>query len=125
TATRAWCSRTGVSSRPITQQTPRRPRPTWCSAGATPVHKPKILVLGRMCEEPVAGVVWQVLHYLVGLDRLGFDVYYVEWRGNWLPHPTDPAIDAEWPRVMVGNVLREYGFGGRWICRADCVGAGC
>jgi len=89
------------------------------------VHKPKIVVLGRMCEEPVAGVVWQVVHYLVGLERLGFDVYYVEWRGNWLPNPIDPAVDAEWPRVMVGSVLREYGFGGRWICRADCVGAGC
>ena len=89
------------------------------------MHRPKLVVLGRMCEEPVAGVVWQVLHYLVGLERLGFDVYYVEWRGNWLPHPTDPAVDAGWPRVMVGEVLRQHGFAGRWICRADCVGPGC
>ena len=87
-------------------------------------QKPRIVVLGRMCEEPVAGVVWQVLHYLIGLERLGFEVYYVEWRGNWLPDPIDSALDAGWPRVMVGNVLRQYGFEGRWICRADFIEAG-
>jgi len=89
------------------------------------VRKPKIVVLGRMCEEPVAGVVWQVLHYLIGLQRLGFEVYYVEWRGNWLPHPIDAAVDAGWPRVMVGTVLRQYGFEGRWICSAEFMGKGC
>ena len=89
------------------------------------MRKPKIVVLGRMCEEPVAGVVWQVLHYLIGLQRLGFEVYYVEWRGNWLPHPIDSAIDAGWPRVMVGAVLRQYGFAGRWICSAEFMGQGC
>ena len=26
----------------------------------------------------MAGVVWQTVHYLVGFQRLGFDVYYVE-----------------------------------------------
>jgi hypothetical protein len=89
------------------------------------MRKPKIVVLGRMCEEPVAGVVWQVLHYLIGLERLGFEVYYVEWRGNWVPHPVDPAVDAGWPRVMVGHVLRQYGFGGRWICSAEFMAKGC
>ncbi|MEA2426162.1 MAG: hypothetical protein QOH13_2572, partial [Thermoleophilaceae bacterium] len=40
--------------------------------------RPKIVVLGMMSKIPVAGVVWQTLHYLVGLRRLGYDVYYVE-----------------------------------------------
>src|SRR2546429_559553 len=31
-----------------------------------------------MTKIPVAGVVWQTAHFLVGLERLGFDVYYVE-----------------------------------------------
>jgi hypothetical protein len=38
----------------------------------------KIVVLGMMTKMPVAGVVWQTMHYLVGLQRLGYDVYYVE-----------------------------------------------
>jgi GT2 family glycosyltransferase len=40
--------------------------------------RPKIVLLGMMTKIPVAGVVWQTLHYLVGLRRLGFEPYYVE-----------------------------------------------
>jgi hypothetical protein len=88
----------------------------------TPVlAKPKIVILGSMCEEPVGGVVWQVLHYLLGLERLGFEAYYVESRGNWLPHPVDASVDPEFPRVMVGEVMRRFGFADRWVCRADFI----
>jgi hypothetical protein len=31
-----------------------------------------------MSKYPVAGIAWMTLHYLVGLQRLGCDVYYVE-----------------------------------------------
>ena len=34
---------------------------------------PKIVVLGMMTKIPVAGVVWQTLHYLLGFERLGFE----------------------------------------------------
>ena len=27
---------------------------------------------------PIAGVIWQHIHYIVGLQRLGHDVYYIE-----------------------------------------------
>ena len=40
--------------------------------------KKKIVLLGMMSQMPVAGVVWQTMHYLVGFQRLGYDVYYVE-----------------------------------------------
>ena len=42
---------------------------------------PRIAVLGMMSRYPVPGVIWQTMHYLVGLRRLGFDVYYVEDNG--------------------------------------------
>src|SRR5918998_1977040 len=41
-------------------------------------QRKKIVLLGMMSRLPVAGVVWQTLHYLVGFQRLGYDVYYVE-----------------------------------------------
>lgn len=44
-------------------------------------QKNKIVVLGFLSHFPVAGVAWQTLHYLVGFQRLGFDVYYVEAHG--------------------------------------------
>ncbi len=31
-----------------------------------------------MTKMPVAGVVWQTLHYLLGFERLGYEAYYVE-----------------------------------------------
>ncbi len=40
--------------------------------------RPKIVLLGMMTKIPVAGVVWQTLHYLLGFERLGFDPFYVE-----------------------------------------------
>ena len=27
---------------------------------------------------PIAGVIWQHIHYIVGLQRLGHEVYYIE-----------------------------------------------
>ena len=36
----------------------------------------KIILLGMMTKMPVAGVVWQTAHYIVGLQRLGYDMYY-------------------------------------------------
>ena len=38
----------------------------------------RIVVMGFMGSCPIAGVVWQHLHYIVGLQRLGHEVYYVE-----------------------------------------------
>jgi hypothetical protein len=34
--------------------------------------------MGYMGRTPIGGVIWQHLHYIVGLQRLGHDVYYVE-----------------------------------------------
>ncbi len=82
-------------------------------------QKPKIVLLGRICYNPVAGVVWQALHYLVGLKQLGFDPYYVEWHGSWVANPVDAAADPAVPRVIIGDVMQQFGFADRWICRAD------
>ena len=42
------------------------------------IHQQRIVLLGAMSKHTVAGVVWQTVHYLVGLKRLGYDVYYIE-----------------------------------------------
>ena len=77
---------------------------------------PIIVVLGLMTRMPVGGVIWQTLHYLVGLQRLGFDVYYVEDHGmhpNMFSddrHPDGTASAAE----FVHRTLEPYGLGSRW-----------
>ncbi|HWF52700.1 MAG TPA: hypothetical protein VG294_18800 [Solirubrobacteraceae bacterium] len=76
----------------------------------------RIVVLGAMTEMPVAGVVWQVLHYLEGLRRLGHDVCYIEDTGSWPYDPEletvtdDPAPAATW----LGRTMEGAGFAQRW-----------
>jgi hypothetical protein len=89
---------------------------------ATP--RPVIIVLGRICHDAVAGAVWHFLNYLLGFERLGFKTYYVEWGDKWVPNPLDRSQDLEFPRVLVGDVLRRYGFGERWICQANHIQQG-
>src|SRR5689334_13724943 len=45
------------------------------------VARNKIVLLGFLSHFPVAGVAWQTMHYLLGFQRLGFEVYYVEAHG--------------------------------------------
>src|SRR2546428_10383354 len=42
------------------------------------MKRKRTVVMGFMGSMPIAGVIWQHVHYLVGLQRLGHDVYYVE-----------------------------------------------
>ncbi len=78
--------------------------------------KHKIVVLGFMGNCPIAGVIWQALHYLVGLQRLGHDVYYIEDTSRV---PYDPvAYTLTEDTTYVGKVLAqladEFGFAGKW-----------
>jgi hypothetical protein len=77
-----------------------------------------------MCRIPIAGVVFQILHYMLGFEKLGFETYYVEWDGNWIPNPVVESHDITYPYIMIGDVMRTYGFEDRWICRGDQVATG-
>jgi len=80
------------------------------------VLAPKIVVLGMMSRMPVAGVVWQTVHYLIGLKRLGYDVYYVEAHGttprSFLHRPEDNG----WANAaaFIDRVLTRFDLGDRW-----------
>jgi GT2 family glycosyltransferase len=76
----------------------------------------KIVLLGMMTRIPVAGVVWQTIHYLVGFERLGYEAYYVE------THARTPTMlmerEGDDGAVMaagfIDNVMRRFGLGDRW-----------
>lgn len=73
-------------------------------------HKPRIIVLGMMAKAPVAGVVWQTLHYLVGFQRLGYDATYVE------AHAIQPPMFQE-SQVAAGflaRIMRPFGLDNHW-----------
>jgi len=79
-------------------------------------RKGKVVVLHLAARYPFAGVIWQLLHHLIGLRQLGLDVYYIE---DHRAHVYDPAItspNADPTSVLnsLGAVLERYGFGDRW-----------
>jgi GT2 family glycosyltransferase len=82
--------------------------------------RPKVVVLGMMTKMPVAGVVWQNLHYLLGLERLGCEAYYVEAHARTpsmlMRHRDDDssALAAE----FIAAVMRRFGLADRWAFHA-------
>ncbi len=85
----------------------------------------KIVLLGMMARMPVAGVIWQTVHYLVGFQRLGYEVYYVE------AHATTPSMflddsdhdGSDKVATFLDGVLRRFDLGDRWAfhaLHADC-----
>jgi hypothetical protein len=85
---------------------------------------PRLVVLGMMGRIPLAGVAWQVLHYLEGFRRLGFAVYYVEDTGDWPYDPEQNTItdDPTYAVNYIGALMARYGFADRWAYRAAARG---
>jgi glycosyltransferase involved in cell wall biosynthesis len=75
----------------------------------------KIVVLGMMGRLRVGGGVWQTLHYLVGLNRLGYDAYYIEAHGSvpWAFQTNENAA-AE----FIESIMRRFDMADRWAFHA-------
>ena len=87
------------------------------------MKRKKLVVMGFMGSCPVAGVIWQHLHYIVGLQRLGHNVYYIEDSAR---HPYDPeALEISSGFGYAGRLLSrlagEFGFERRWAFCARYV----
>ena len=83
-------------------------------------QRPRIVVLGMMTKMPVAGVVWQTLHYLLGFERLGYETYYVEAHGrtpSMLMASKDDDSSAR-AAAFIAPLMRRFGLGGRWAFHA-------
>ena len=83
-------------------------------------RRPKIVLLGMMTKMPVAGVVWQNLHYLLGFERLGYEAYYVE------THARTPSMlmsdegddSSALAAEYIAAIMRRFGLADRWAFRA-------
>ena len=81
-----------------------------------PRARERLLVLHIVGQYPMAGVAWQALHYLLGFQRLGWDVYYVEDSGA---SPYDPDAGTVTGKVdyavrYIGDVMGRFGLEDRW-----------
>lgn len=90
-------------------------------------HRPqpaRVVVLGIAGRTPFAGVAWQVLHYLEGFRRLGYDVYYVEDTGDW-PYDAERNTvtdDCSFPVRYIARLMSWCGLSGRWLYRSGVDG---
>ena len=78
----------------------------------------RIVVLGYVVRGPLGGMVWSNLQYLLGLARLGHDVYFVEDSDDY-PSCYDPIRDAVGVDPIYGldfarHAFEPIGFGERW-----------
>lgn len=80
----------------------------------------QIVVLGMMAKMPVPGVIWQTLHYLLGLGRLGFDTYYVEAHARTPSMLMERDTDDASVRAasFISAMTRRFDLVDRWAYQA-------
>jgi len=82
--------------------------------------KKKIVFLGMMTKIPVPGAIWGTLHYLIGLERLGYEVYYVEAHARtpsmFMTHENDDGSGKA--AAFIADVMQRIGLGDRWAFHA-------
>jgi len=72
--------------------------------------------MGFMGSMPIAGVIWQHIHYVVGLQRLGHEVYYIEdsARLPYNPETFEITNEFHYAAQLLSRLSREFGFKNRW-----------
>ena len=72
--------------------------------------------MGFMGSCPIAGVVWQHVHYIVGLQRLGHEVYYIEDSARLPYNPDTFEInnDFTYAAKLLTSLAEEFDFKSRW-----------
>ena len=84
--------------------------------------RPKAVVLGLMSKMPLAGIVFITMQYLVGLKRLGFDVYYVEEHGKtpWMLMTASSDGGAAVAAAFIAGMMRRFDLeDDHWAFRAS------
>jgi len=86
--------------------------------------KKKIVLLGMMSKMPVAGNAWLAIQYLVGFQRLGYDVYYVEAHGctprELMAHENDDGVLKA--AHYIERILRRFDLQHAWAYHAPSAG---
>lgn len=70
----------------------------------------RIVVAGMVGAYPVGGVAWDYLQYVIGLARLGHDVFYHEDTWIWPYHPLENTRTAEggYSAGFIGRFFERY-----------------
>jgi hypothetical protein len=80
------------------------------------MKRKRIIVMGFMGSCPIAGVIWQHLHYIIGLQRLGHKVYYIEDSARLPYNPITFEVnnDFTYAAKLLTKLAEEFDFKSRW-----------
>jgi hypothetical protein len=83
------------------------------------IEKLRVIVTGLIAQYPLGGVTWDYFQYVLGLARLGHDVYYLEDTGQWPYNPLEGGIakGGEFNATYLGALMDRFGLGERWAYR--------
>ncbi len=113
------CSAIGEAVGPGGNYLPRRPLSPGAATSVTDTIVRKrgdVVVLHFVGQMPLAGIAWQAMHYLLGLEKLGYRAWYIEDGGA---NPFDPrinsvAMECSYNVRYLRRVMESQGFGERW-----------
>jgi hypothetical protein len=76
----------------------------------------KVIVLHFVGQMPLAGIAWQAMHYVLGLERLGYEAWYIEDGGA---NPYDPransvVMECDYNVGYVKSMMEAHGLDDRW-----------
>jgi hypothetical protein len=76
----------------------------------------RIVLMGFMGSMPIAGVIWQHIHYVVGLQQLGHEVFFIEdsARLPYNPETFEVNDEFEYAAKVLARLAREFDFKNRW-----------
>lgn len=76
-------------------------------------------VLGTVASDPYAGMAWMHMQIVVGLQRLGHDVYYLETTSRWPYNPDRESMvcNADYAIPYLQKVAAGFGIADRWAYR--------
>jgi hypothetical protein len=80
--------------------------------------KLKIVVGGYAIGFPLGGQIWSMLHWVLGLTKLGHEVIFVEDTSDWAL-PFDPvkgysSVDSAFGRGILNAIFQDKGLPKRW-----------
>ena len=82
----------------------------------------KAIVTGMIASYPLGGVVWDYAQYALGLERLGYEVYYLEDTGFFMydPRRREYGETSDYGAEFLGRSLARLSeaLGRRWHLRA-------
>jgi hypothetical protein len=76
----------------------------------------KIVLLHFVGQMPMGGIAWQAVNYLTGLEKLGYEAWYVEDHGAnpYDPRIGSPVMECDHNVDYLRRAMERHGLGDRW-----------